>query len=258
MNKLSICNDRMLITMHGFYRNKRVILPTNQPKKPGAGIIHMSIKDYKAILKRTHKKLFLRSFGNEYYYFITLTLTAYYPFDRVNTEFRRFLLNLKRHYGKPEYFRSIEYGRNRRFHIHAIIGFKEKPLKMDKYNIQKYWKLGIVNLKKVTDIYGVIQYMTKFKLETNRPDSKFTPFNKGDRVLASSNHFGVDCKKREIPITNKQLGKIISQFVPCNDKFVRFDYHKYFNQTKGTVDTCTDRIFIRVNSDDIKIINKFL
>lgn len=263
--KVKIFNDnRITITLHDF--NPFQIskpLPTTRPDTTTLKLPNefMSVKDYKRLLKATHKKLWDMEFEQDKCFFITLTLDRDINYQKLNNEFHRFLVYVKRKFGKFEYIRAIEQQETiPRLHIHAIIQFSNKPTTFNQGIVENLWGLGICNVEPVFDIWGVLQYITKFKehhIQKNNPYN--TCFSRGARVISASQHFGVKIKPtdyREEFISSEHLNFILNyhlnEFANRNGKFVRVDEHCYLNENTGTIEVCKDKVFIRTTKDFIE------
>ena len=265
--KVRIYNDnRMTITLHDFipFQGKEFKQPVPNAKTKKLANKYMSYKDYVRLLKSCHKKLWDRDFDQSKCVYITLTLKENLDYQKLNYQFHRFLVYLKRKFGKFEYVRAIEIQEDtRRFHIHSIIQFNDFPKLINQQIIEDLWKLGICYYEPADDIRGVFQYITKFKaphLQKNNPH--FTCFLKGTKVITSSQHFGNKIDKDsyvETYITPDHLKHIIDHHNELyrNDKrkFVRIDQHQFFNTKKKGIVTCMDKIFIRTTKEFI--VNNF-
>lgn len=261
--KVRIYNDnRMTITLHDFipFKDREFKQPVPKANTNKLANKFMSYKDYVRLLKSCHKKLWDRDFDQSKCISITLTLKEDLDYQKLNNQFHRFLVYLKRKFGKFEYVRAIEIQKEtRRFHIHSIIQFNVLPKLINKKIIEDLWKLGICYYEPVDDIRGGIQYITNPKdphLQKDNPH--FTCFLKGTKVITSSQHFGIKINKNsyeEIYITPEHLKYIIDYhndlYRKNKGKFVRIDQHQFLNSKKKEIDICMDKIFIRSNKEFI-------
>lgn len=263
--KVKIFKDnRLTITTHGYYPFQgSKPLPTTRPDTatPVLRNEYMSTKDYKRLLKSTHRKLWDKDFTQGYYIFITLTLDRDLTYQMLLKEFRRFLIYVKRKFGKFEYIRAIELHKKiHRLHIHAVFQFKDKPTHINKSSIEKLWGLGICDIKTTFDIRGILQYITKFKPQHEQKENPhLTYFLRGAKVVSTSQHFGtpINCDSyKEDYISADHLKFILNhhfnEFFENNGKFVRVDSHRYFNTFKCEYDSCMDRVYIRTTKDFIE------
>ena len=256
-------DNRLTITLHGFnpFKSSKP-LPTTRPDTatPIFRNEYMSVKDYKKLLKTTHRKLWDKDFTQGYFIFITLTLDRDLTYKRLLKEFHRFEVAANRKFGKFEYIRAIELQETiPRLHIHIVVQFNEKPAIFNQSIVESLWGLGICNVEPVFDIWGVLQYITQFKDHHKQKNNPYyTCFPRCARVISASQHFGVkiDCTAyREEFISAEHLNFILSyhfnEFANGNGKFVRVDEHRYFNENTGTVEVCKDRVFIRTTKEFI-------
>ena len=261
--KVRVYNDnRITISLHNFnpFDGKESNQPIESTNTNKLTNNYMRYKDYVRLLKSYHNKLWDRDFDQSKCVYITLTLKEDLDYQSLNKQFHRFLVYLKRRFGKFEYLRSIEVQeKTRRLHIHSILQFNDYPKLINKQIIEDLWKLGICDCQPVDDIRGVLQYITKFKdphLQKDNPH--FTCFLKGTKVITSSQHFGTKIDEDsyiETYITPDHLNYIVDHHneLSRNDKrkFVRIDQHLFFNTKKKGIDTCMDKIFIRTTKEFI-------
>ena len=261
--KIRIYNDnRLTITIHDFnpFQKTGPLPSINHTPTPRAINRYMRTKDYVGLLKRTNKKLWYRSFDQERCSFITLTLSKDLDYIQLNNEFHRFLVYVKRKFGKFEYLKAIELqGETNRFHIHVIFQFQSKPAQINKMIIEKLWGLGVCNYEPTFDIRGNIQYVTILKDQNiQKENPTFTYFPMGAKVISTSQHFGTQIESGsyvEDYITADHLKFILEyhfkKFRDGGGKFVRVDEHKFYNYQKCEMDSCMDRVFIRTSEEFI-------
>ena len=262
--KVKIFDDnRITIVLHSFnsFQNSKP-LPSTRSDSSTATLPNefMSVKDYKRLLKATHKKLWDRKFEQDNCFFITLTLDRDMNYQKLNNEFHRFLVYVKRKFGKFEYIRAIELQETTpRLHIHTIIQLYRKSTTLNQSIVESLWKLGICNVEPVFDIWGVLQYITKFKDHHKQKNNPYyTCFPRGVRVISASQHFGVKIEStayREEYISTEHLKFILdyqfNEFFKNEGKFVRVDGHYYFNNSTGESVYCMDRVYIRTTQEFI-------
>ena len=262
--KVRIYSDnRFTVYLHSF--NPFSVRQGPYPKRSQIKAVfdgsYMPAKDYVKLLKSAHKKFWDRQFPQNKSVFITLTTRDCLPYHRLNNEFRRFLVYVKRSFGKAEYLRAIErHAKADHFHIHAILQFNGLPKTLTSKTVERLWGLGGCKVQKVYDIYGVIQYVTKYKKQNLLKEySYFSCFPKGAKVISSSQHFGVPYKSneyRDIKITSEHLAFLLNYHLKASDsengKFVRLDGHNYFNKSNCEIEYCLDRVFIRTTKDFIQ------
>ena len=256
--KVKIYSDnRILITLHDFNPNPIPLpLPSSRPDsislRPPSE--YMSTKDYRRLLKTTHRKLWDLEFEEDKCVFVTLTLKEDMDYEQLNKEFHRFFVYVKRKYGKFEYIRAIELQeKTLRYHIHCILQFKSIPMHLDTNVIEKLWGLGVCDFQRVFDLRGVLQYITKFKDQHEQKDNpNYTCFLRGSKIISTSQHFGkqIDSSScKEIYISEDQLTSLLNyhfkKFENEDGKFVRVDEHLFFNHNTGRTEKCWDRVFIR-------------
>lgn len=133
------------------------------------------------------------------------------------------MASIKRVYGKEvDYIRAIEIHKiSKKFHIHLVLIFKELP-QIKKSDIQKFWKHGNIDIKKVYDIRGLLSYLTLFKSCIRQKDSNLLYFPKGAKIIAST----VKCEyeERELTISQKEYDWLEE----CGkDKCIRRNGHFY-------------------------------
>lgn len=257
-------DNRLTITLHGFnpFQSSKP-LPTTRPNAstPILRNVYMSTKDYKKLLKTAHRKLWEKDFTQGYYVFITLTLDRDLSYKKLLKEFHRFEISAKRKFGKYEYIRAIELQeKTLRFHIHAVLQFQDISTHINKEVIETLWGLGICDFQPVDDIWGVLQYITKFKPQHQQKENPhFTYFVRGAKVVSTSQHFGtpLSCDSyKEDFISADHLKFILkhhfNEFFNDSGKFVRVDGHRYFNTFKCESDYCIDMVYIRTTKDFIE------
>ena len=257
-------DNRITLTLHGYYPFKSSKpLPTSRPDltKPILRNVYMSTKDYKRLLKCAHKNLWNKDFTQGSYVFITLTLDRDLNYQQLLKEFHRFLVYIKRKFGKFEYARAIELQeKTLRYHIHVVLQFNQYLHELNKRIIEKLWGLGICDFQPVDDIWAPLQYITKFKPHHQRKDNYyFTYFPRGAKVISTSQHFGgvydsVSYKEDYISADHFKfiLNYHFNEFFENDGKFVRVDSHRYFNTFKCEYDSCMDRVYIRTTKEFIE------
>ncbi len=262
--KVRIYNDnRMTITLHDFipFKDREFKQPVPKANTNKLANKFMSYKDYVRLLKSWHKKLWDRDFDQSKCKYITLTLKKDLDYQKFTKEFRRFLLYVKRKFGEFEYVRAIELQKKTfRYHIHAVIQFKDYPMHFRKRIIENLWGLGMCHVKRVKDIWAPLQYITTFKKQHRQKDNpNYTWFLRGTKVITCSQHFGTKISKdsyEETYIDCDHLKYIIDYHNELhrnnNGKFVRVDQHVFFNKKKADLDTCKDMIFIRTTREFIE------
>ncbi len=261
--KVRIYNDnRMTITLHDFipFKDREFKQPVPKANTNKLANKFMSYKDYVRLLKSYHKKLWDRDFDESKCIFITLTLKEDLDYQKLNKQFHRFLVYLKRRYGKVEYVRAIEIQKKtQKLHIHSIIQFNDFPKPINKKIIEDLWKLGICHYRRTKDIRSGIQYITRFKdPHFNKDNPHLTCFLKGTKVITSSQNFGTKINKNsyeETYITPEHLKYIIDYhndlYRKNKGKFVRIDQHVFYNKKITDLDFCKDRVFIRTTKEFI-------
>lgn len=263
--KVKIFKDnRLTITLHGFNPfNGSKPLPTTRPNAstPILRNEYMSTKDYKKLLKTAHRKLWDKDFTQGDFIFVTLTFDRDLTYQRLLKEFHRFYVYLNRKFDKVEYVRAIELQeKTLRLHIHAVLQFNNPQPLITKKIIEDLWGLGICDFQPVNDIWGVLQYITKFKpLHEQKNNPYFTYFRRGAKVISTSQHFGTPLSidsYREDYISADHLKFILNyhfkEFFNNNGKFVRVDEHRFFNTFKCETDSCMDRVYIRTTKEFIE------
>lgn len=257
-------DNRLTLTLHGYYPFQgHKPLPTTRPNAttPILRNEYMSTKDYKRLLKTAHRTLWDKDFTQGSYVFITLTLNGDLDYSRLLSEFHRFVVYVKRKFGKFEYVRAIELQeKTLRYHIHAVLQFTSYPNYINKGVVENLWGLGICDFQLVDDIWAVLQYITKCKYHHQRKDNPhFTYFPRGAKVVSTSQHFGgvLDSDSyKEFTITADHLKFILdyhfNEFFEHDGKFVRVDGHRYFNIHKCEVDYCKDMVYIRATKEFIE------
>ena len=261
--KVKIFKDnRLTITLHDFipFKSSKPLPTTRPTTRLLLKNEYMSTKDYKRLLKSAYRKLWDKDFTQGYYVFVTLTLDGDLSYQRLLNDFHRFLIYVKRKYGKFEYIRAIELHKKiHRLHIHGVFQFKDKPTHINKITIEKLWGLGICDFIPVDDIWSVLQYLTKFKPQHQQKENPhLTYFLRGAKVVSTSQHFGTPLdydSYKEDYISADHLNFILNhhfnEFFENNGKFVRVDSHRYFNTFKCEYDSCMDRVYIRTTKDFI-------
>ena len=283
-------NKRIVLSMHGFnpYSNRDLMIrPTKQKNSEEK---HMPLRAYCRLLKRTYRKLNAREYNTENTFLITLKLDNLTTWKELNKTFKKFTIYLTRQYGKFEYFRAIEFHQNEQYHIHAVIEFEQFPTDINAQKIAMLWKLGQCHIMKVYDIYGILQYLTKYKKgavikqeitndddKRKSIDSHYTFYPKRGKILVASQNFGKPLDKnhiRTIEITKDQKDRIYSvlnenkrnrsikkeydalSFIPNN--FLRIEGHNYQNENFKGKSYCIDKLYANINSHTLKEIYHIL
>ena len=128
--------------------------------------------------------------------------------QRLLKEFHRFYVYLNRKFDKVEYVRAIELQeKTLRLHIHAVLQFNNPQPLITKKIIEDLWGLGICDFQPVNDIWGVLQYITKFKPQHSKRKTHTLPIFLGaqrlyPRVNTSERHLVViHTRKILFPLT---------------------------------------------------------
>lgn len=213
---------------------------------------HMTIKNYNKTIKRNCKKFYKLNYPY-HYYSVTLTLKSSMTYNEINSQFNRFIQNLRRKFQSVNYMRVIEIQKGTgNYHIHALLEFIDNPKKLNSDLISHYWGKGFCTLKREKNPYRAIQYMT-LNNEMDLIETKCdylgenlrlnTPFNRSARIITKSKSFGEQTQGEYKVISSKELATFIADlntqgyFVDNNGNFIRIDSHFY---DKGL---CIDRIY---------------
>ena len=213
----------------------------------------MTKKCYVRNLKSNYNILFARDYpDNKYYCMVTLTLQDRLKALNKKHDFvyyvGRFIDKVKYRFPDIEYARAIEYTQDSNLHAHLILQFDEQPLLFTKKLIEKIWKLGICHKKKVTDIYGALEYITKFKrsniAQTDRgQQSQYTKFPKGTKVISYSQGFGVPAKFKVVYLDKERVHKMLELY---KDEFVRMEGHNYHDSSSiSGIGHCLDKVYLK-------------
>lgn len=286
-------DGRLTIKMHTFtpsIKPKEKLKRTSKPK-----LQYIKRKNYVRTLKSTYEKLSARTYNEQNCYFVTFTFEEKRLIQEAQDEFRRFLASIRYHYGKFEYIRAIEIHKlpklskkdeqlyqliwngkklqsnkkrkqtnyDNHYHIHAVFEFDKPQWNFNDREITKLWKRGICKVKHVYDIYGVLQYITKYKpdhiLQDPNYDSDdesvkkpyykyYTRFPLGTRIIAMSQNFGRkidDSSYRDFNIPIEKANEIYNERKNSEGReFMRVDGHNYIDNN-GTRQYCVDKIYIK-------------
>jgi len=251
---------------------KKLLSENIETEKPQG---YMSTRNHNKTLKKHCKDLWCRSYPN-HYYFITLTTAEPKTFDELNQMFFTLMQAIRRSSKQSvQYVRVIEPPRKEndttisRNHIHAILEFFNTQKEFNKKWLKKYWEHGIVDFKKVYDIYGVIEYITsikpiEYKEAIHSVNSNFdgsfdeyqrrknkpklivwenfypakTTIPNFTRIITQSRRFGVKEKYKTELLSYEQITALLEQAKKEN-KFVRKDGHYYSGGY------CMDRVYIK-------------
>lgn len=245
-----IDGKRMRISMHEFnpFKDRFVI---SEPARNKDRPFYMTKREYVGQLKRQYKKLFFRRYDNALQsYFLTLTFNSDMSILQAQKHFHTFRIELERACGKFEYARTIEFFQDgKSLHIHAVIMFYDDKLFND-FRIYELWKYGIAHSRQIYDIYGVLEYITKYKDSNIQSDDYTTYYPSGTKIITTSRNFGTSSiDKKTVYLTESQIKKIMYDY----NGFIRQDGHNYtcdFDR-KGLIKRhCVDTLYIK-NIDDI-------
>lgn len=267
-------DNRIAISMHPY-------CPTPQKEKREDShkekndICLMTIKNYIRQMKNAHKTLWQRTYNESSYFFVVLTSNRTMETKDLQYQFRKFLQALEYHYGNVEYVRAFEYHKNGvRLHIHAILQFAptngNTNLILDNQHIAHLWsKVGTCHIEPVYDIYGAIQYITKFK-ENNilkitvynwekkmKPydvmSKVYTNFCQNTKIISVSRNFGIPAEqshRKEFSVTRNQAIELINLYKKHKERFVRIDGHYYdYKRRSPTAPYCIDNVYLQAVAD---------
>ena len=245
-------DGNILITTHQYYKlkPKRIETPIDFNSNIVSYSCYMSCRDYSLLLKRHYKKLFDKELFRDNPYFFTLTINNYMSTKDLLKKLHNFFVGLNRHFGKFEYFRTLEHNSKYLLHCHILISFYNKPIGLNSDYVSKHlWKLGFVCVKEVSSFMGVLEYLTTFKTQNRHPKTKFyTHFFKGTKIISMSEKFIIGKKTfKEYTIDENQYKRIIKDNEHLNScgGFMKIDSHNYFDDDSQKSKTCIDRVYIR-------------
>lgn len=249
--KVTIYNDRIKVqyNIKDVFKTtkiKRKVLPT---KKKNDEHPFMTKLKYTKTLKRYRNKLYDLDIIAEKSVFITLTTNNSFVWNELKLKLQAFILCIKRNFGKIFYIRAIEsQNKGIHFHIHLIIMFENSiPNDFNKLWIEKHWKQGFIDFKKVKEPYGIIDYFTTFKSENINPDDdNYTKIPEFVQIITYSADFP-KAEKKEIITNETEMTEIIDNFKDTNEKaFVYSEGHKYVDKNTGELGYCLDRQYIHI------------
>lgn len=267
-------DNRIAISMHPY-------CPTPQKEKredthkEKNDICLMTIKNYVRQIKNAHKTLWQRTYNKSFYFFVVLTSNKIVETKDLQYQFRKFLQALEYHYGNVEYVRAFEYHDDGvRLHIHAILQFdfnnENNDFVYDDQHIAHLWsKVGTCHIEPVYNIYGAIQYITKFK-ENNilkitvynwekkmKPydvmSKVYTNFCQNTKIISVSRNFGIPAEqshRKEFSVTRNQAIELINLYKKHKERFIRIDGHYYdYKRRSPTAPYCIDNVYLQAVAD---------
>ena len=245
-------NDRIQVQKninHFKSRNiKNRVLPTKTRNKDNPYI--PTIK-YLKTLKENQKKLYAFDIDPTKSVYLTLTTKNIMLWNELKAELHRFLICVKRTFGKNYYIRAIEsFENDTHYHTHLIIMFENGiPKNFTELWIKKHWKLGRIDLQTDIEPYGLVDYFTEPKKENINPNNPtYTKLPQFVQIISHSKDFpksnkheiitNIDGVNEFIDQTKRTIKQETGQDLYC------FTYdHKYIDKETGEIITCIDRQF---------------
>lgn len=255
-----INDERLIINMHSYnpFKNRAV---WNGNKRSKHYNQFMSKKEYFKNMRKWCARLWQYQIDSSKCKFITLTLKENLDWDTLITKFQIFIKAVRRNFGASiEFIRGIEVQEySHHFHIHLILIFEDTPPIMTKEWIEKHWKYGSIYIDEETnvyDIYGLMEYLTLFKIGSIQDKcSGSTYFPKGAKIIATSLTKTADIREIEISEDHYKMIRDYydKEFYAYDGKQIREDGHLYV--VDGKTHYCLDKVYIQCSKE--YIINNF-
>lgn len=233
--------------------NDRVIISRNVPfipygkrkwnnggRKKKIGFEYMPVKDYIKTLNRKGLDYSVLKISSYACKFITLTLSRDMEWSELLKAYNQFLYRFKKEFGNVEYIRGIEIQEDTlRYHVHIIFIFPSTPPSIPLEWLSDNWEYGIVHLENnVYDVWGLIEYLTKFKQGSVQEDKTLTYFPKGGKILSSS--YGIPREESKIIEIDSEQFRSIQSYCRKSNKPITHRGH-FYNEGKF----CLDKTYIR-------------
>ena len=196
-------------------------------------------------LNRSFERLFELDLEDEKCWFVTLTISKekHNSYDKICNRYSHFI-GLLRERVKDFYVgavRFIEVQEKGFFHIHCILVFDRENIKLTWRDCYKMWGWGYVNIKTVTDRFGLIDYLTNIKHSAgNWQGNKFTRYPKRARVIYIDPN--LPKSKSEYVYMSPEEYSALLQDSQC----AHLKTHKYYDRNTKRVCSRIDKIvFVR-------------
>lgn len=196
---------------------------------------------YKRTLNRNFDRLFELDLIDQNCRFVSLTISEekYNIYNKVSKRFKHFIgevrERVKNHYIGTARF--IELQENGFFHIHCILVFDCNNIDLTCEDFCKMWGWGLVDMKQVTDRFGLIDYLTNIKHDLEIGNSeKFTRYPKSARPIYISPNLP-RAKSKNILLTPEEYSALQNS----EDCEVYVKLHQYYDPTTQKVRNSIDK-----------------
>lgn len=248
--RVTIFDDERLRVQYNTYNpfeNRTVVNYLPPVKIRNEKYPYMTTKQYAKQLRQWRKKCSKLKLTADKCVFLTLTTQNIYSWEVIKIKFNSFIRSIKRNFGKIYFIRAFESFENEaHYHIHLIIMFEnEKPKNFTKQWVNKHWKHGITDFKHTIEPYGILDYITNYKLNNVYYEGKYTKFPQFVNIITKSRDFP-ESKATIIETDAIGVEKLLSHYnEKCKnetgqDLYCYNDGHYYIDFDTGEYNYCLD------------------
>lgn len=199
---------------------------------------------YKCTLNRYFERLIELDLQKEKCLFLTLTICSeqHNTYEKMSDRFKDFTnkIRFSKKVGNSYVgaVRFIEVQQKGFFHIHCILVFNSRNIKLTWKDLRRMWGWGYVKVKAVNYLIGLFDYLTnpKHGAENN---GNFTRYPKGAKVICISPNLP-KCKSESIDISFEECAALIQS----EDYIGQVKVHKYFDTDTQSVKSCIDKMVL--------------
>lgn len=203
----------------------------------------MSKASYKQMLNRNFSKLIELDLDNNKCFSLTLTIRSeeHNTYQKISDRFKYFT-NCVRFSKKVDNsylgaVRFIEVQEKGFFHIHCILVFDTKNIKLTWKDLHRMWDWGFVKVKNIYYLTGLIDYLTNPKHGAkNDQTNKFTRYPKSVKVIYICPNLPKG-KTEIIDIPAEQYFELVND----ENCFGHIKFHKYFDPITQKIRVCIDK-----------------
>lgn len=199
---------------------------------------------YRRTLNRYFERLIELDLQKEKCLFLTLTICSeqYNTYEKICGRFKDFInkVRFSKKVGNSYVgaVRFIEVQQKGFFHIHCVLVFNSKNIKLKWKDLRRMWGWGYVKVKKVNYLIGLFDYLTNPKHGAEN-DGKFTRYPKGAKVICISPNLP-KCKSENIDISFEECAALMRS----EDYIGQVKLHKYFDTDTQSVRSCIDKMVL--------------
>ena len=199
---------------------------------------------FRRTLNRYFERLIELDLEKDKCLFLTLTICneRYNTYDKISGRFKDFTnkVRFSKKVGNSYVgvVRFIEVQQKGFFHIHCVLVFNSKNIKLSWKDLRRMWGWGYVKVKSVNYLIGLFDYLTNAK-NRKKNDGEFTRYPKGARIIYISPNLP-KCKSENITISIEECAVLIQ-----SDKYIgHLKIHKYYDTATHKARIAIDKMVL--------------